>query len=295
MQEIKERVESFDNTALFVRFNIPDTGAEGAKGIVLLNHGYADHSGRYAHAVKVLCDNNLIVISFDLRGNGHSGPSLGYCESFQDILLDNVFLMNLAQERFGKKIVGLVGHSFGGLIITYTAALLGRKSPPIFLSSPSYKFRKEIHRWQLLILKYSSKIFPKFMIPSGVIAQYRSNNPENNNTQHTDPLIFKKVAMCFAYFFINLVSKSEQTRKVIRTIKTRITVFVGQDDSLCSTSVTRAFCREFDRDQLRFHIVENGGHEIFNENNGSQIVALHGLKQWSDSLFPISKPLTQAV
>ena len=224
MHEIKEKIESFDNTSLFVRFNIPDTGAEGAKGIVLFNHGYSDHSGRYVHAVEVLCENNFIVVSFDLRGNGQSGPSLGYCESFQDIMLDNLFLMNLAQQRFRKQVVGMMGHSFGGLIITYTAALLGRSCPPIFLSSPSYEFRKRIHRWQLTILRFLSRILPRFLIPAGVIAQHRSNNPDNNATQHTDPLIFKKVAMCFAYFFINLVTKSEQTRKAIRSIKARVTV-----------------------------------------------------------------------
>ncbi len=295
MQELREKIASFDNTALFVRFSIPDSGADGARGILLFNPGYSDHSGRYGHAVKVLCDNNFIVVSLDLRGNGQSGPALGYCTSFQDIMLDNLFLINLAQQRFGQQVVGLIGHSFGGLVMTYTSALLGANSPPLFLSSPSYTFRKRIHRWQLLLLKLLSKRFPRFLIPAGVVAKDRSNNPDNNATQHTDPLIFKRVALCFAYFFIHLVTRADQTRKAIRNVRARVTVYAGQDDNLCSTAVTRELCRGFGENLHLLQIVERGGHEIFNEKNGAELVALNGLRRWSDSLAPLGPPLIEPV
>ena len=134
----EEFIKSFDNNPLYVRFNTPDIIQKEAKGIFILHHGFGDHSGRYNHVAQVLCDKNFIVVSFDARGMGKSGPSFGHCDAFQDLLLDVIYLKNFSKEKYNKNILGFIGHSFGGLVMSNIAVVLGKLSPPIFISSPCY-------------------------------------------------------------------------------------------------------------------------------------------------------------
>src|SRR4051812_48110748 len=58
--------------------------ASGAKGTILLVHGYSEHSGRYFHFAKFLVQHGFDVITFDLPGHGRSEGRRSDIENFQD-------------------------------------------------------------------------------------------------------------------------------------------------------------------------------------------------------------------
>src|SRR6185436_14329359 len=65
-----DREDRFADGRLFYR--VWDTERQAPKAIVVLAHGYAEHSGRYAHVAKKLVDAGYRAYALDHFGHGKS-------------------------------------------------------------------------------------------------------------------------------------------------------------------------------------------------------------------------------
>lgn len=99
-----------NDTRLFVRKDIPSK----AKAIVIIAHGYMEHSGRYLEFADKLVSENIGVCIIDHRGNGRSDGAEGDVEDFFDLVEDIGCLVALLKAY--KKPIFTFGHSMGGLI-----------------------------------------------------------------------------------------------------------------------------------------------------------------------------------
>lgn len=95
---------------------------EGAKKAVLLvAHGFAEHSGRYGNVVNHFVPRGYPVYALDHRGHGRSDGERVQVERFIDYVKDlKTFFDIVRQENPGDKIF-LIGHSMGSIIsLVYT-------------------------------------------------------------------------------------------------------------------------------------------------------------------------------
>ncbi len=63
------------------------------KGVLVLVHGFGEHSGRYLeNVIPMLLDTGLAVVVYDNFGHGKSGGKQGHCPSYEALLklLDKV-------------------------------------------------------------------------------------------------------------------------------------------------------------------------------------------------------------
>ena len=107
-----------DHHRLFVNQWMP---ASPPKAIVLLSHGMAEHSGRYARLAQALCDAGYGVCAPDQRGHGrtaehgvlgHYADHGGWSKVVGDLASLN---QHIGQQYPGTPIV-LLGHSMGSYI-----------------------------------------------------------------------------------------------------------------------------------------------------------------------------------
>ena len=98
------------DTKIFYRKDIPTQ----AKAILVIAHGYMEHSGRYLDFAAYLVANQFGVCIIDHRGNGRSEGEEGDIEDFFDFIEDMRLLL-LELKKHHKPIV-TYGHSMGGLI-----------------------------------------------------------------------------------------------------------------------------------------------------------------------------------
>ncbi len=98
------------DTKIFYRKDVPC----GAKAIVVIAHGYMEHSGRYVAFAESLVKENIGVCLIDHRGNGRSEGVEGDVEDFFDFIED-MHLLIQTLKRYGKPVI-TYGHSMGGLI-----------------------------------------------------------------------------------------------------------------------------------------------------------------------------------
>ncbi|MEM1041476.1 MAG: lysophospholipase [Bacteroidota bacterium] len=95
------------------------------KAAVVIVHGIADHSGRFAHVAAHLMLSDYEVYAFDLRGHGRSeGEPRAYVESFDAYVADLGLFLEHVHEAAAKPVF-LLGHSLGGLIAARYVALYG--------------------------------------------------------------------------------------------------------------------------------------------------------------------------
>src|ERR1044071_4449243 len=133
------------------------------RGVVLINHGYAEHCGRYHEVAHVIVNAGWAALAYDVRGHGQSPGQRGYIDRFS-IYLDDFAAMHAA----ARALVGapaplvLLGHSHGGLIVL--RALSGDRPPAAaaaILSSPFLALRMAIPGYQRVLARVASRLAPK--------------------------------------------------------------------------------------------------------------------------------------
>ena len=113
-----------------------------AKAVVLLHHGFADHSTRYEAFAQQLVRAGYTVWAFDMRGHGRSAGHRVTFERIDDLLDDLDACIRLVHARDPGPLF-LYGHSVGGLVtslftIERQPALAGLvlAAPAIALEAP---------------------------------------------------------------------------------------------------------------------------------------------------------------
>ena len=90
------------------------------RGVIVIIHGLAEHSGRYRETAQFLSANGWAVFACDLRAHGLSPnpPKAGrvHVDRFEDYFRDVDALTGLASEKHRELPLYLLGHSMGGLI-----------------------------------------------------------------------------------------------------------------------------------------------------------------------------------
>ena len=100
----------------------PDAGAV-ARGVVVIAHGLAEHSARYARFAAALCAAGLAVYAHDHRGHGQTSPEPEHgffaAENGWARVLDDLsrVVERARREHPGLPLV-LFGHSMGSVVVT---------------------------------------------------------------------------------------------------------------------------------------------------------------------------------
>ena len=286
--ERTEFLKTFDGTDLFFRCFAP-RGRGNLEGLVLAVHGFAEHSGRYAEVAEAVCAKGLAFACFDLRGHGKSGPRRGDAENLHAMILDVLFVTNharsiLALSKPGDRdlFFGLLGHSFGALLVTYAAHILHDTCPPLFLSSPLYRVKQPVPQWKKLAVRALPRVSPLVPVPIGIAPENISRNPENNAAYVADELNLTTITARFGELFLASVDERNIAASAAG-IKAPVTVCYGAKDTLVDTAATQTVFPLFPSRHKRIAPIAEGGHEIFNEVLAVRAEAIAELVRWVEA------------
>ena len=114
-----------DGLSLYEQCWLP---AGESTAVVLLVHGFTEHSGRYAQVAGELNRQGYAVYAMDLRGHGKSEGDRVFVRTFDDYLADLDQFLGRVRQREPDKPLFLFGHSMGGTIVGLYAA---RRQPRV--------------------------------------------------------------------------------------------------------------------------------------------------------------------
>src|SRR6266545_4386016 len=98
-----------DGVKLYAEWYPPDR-PEPRAGAILV-HGYADHSGRYAHVARHLAARGFAVMTYDYRGHGQAGGRRGHCDHFDEFVGDFDRACDRARIVLGERPLVVLAHS----------------------------------------------------------------------------------------------------------------------------------------------------------------------------------------
>jgi acylglycerol lipase len=87
--------------------------------VLLVAHGFAEHSGRYGNVVNHFVPRGYSVFAIDHRGHGKSDGERVQVDNFHDYVIDLHTFFNLVREINPDRQIFLVGHSMGSVISLY--------------------------------------------------------------------------------------------------------------------------------------------------------------------------------
>jgi alpha-beta hydrolase superfamily lysophospholipase len=105
-----------------------------ARAVLLLSHGFGEHSGRYRNLADKFVPLGYAVYALDHRGHGRSEGPRGQVESANDFIVDLRAFFDMVRERHPGLPIYLVGHSMGASIATIYASRYQHELAGLLLS-----------------------------------------------------------------------------------------------------------------------------------------------------------------
>jgi lysophospholipase len=87
-----------------------------AKAVLLIAHGFAEHSGRYGNVVNRFVPEGYAVYAPDHRGHGRSDGERVKVDDFHDYVKDLKTFFDIVRKENPKSKIFLIGHSMGSVI-----------------------------------------------------------------------------------------------------------------------------------------------------------------------------------
>ncbi len=241
---------------------------ERPERVLLLVHGFAEHSGRYEQLGAWFAARGCAVHAYDHRGHGRSEGRRGHVRRFGDFLDDlEAMLAAVRAEHPGLR-PHLVGHSMGGLIVSAT---LCEREPDVagaITSGALLAVAEDFSRARILAARVLRRVAPRMSLAAGLDAQGLSNDPEVARAYLADPLVFRSMTASLAVELMGAVARTAASAERVRV---PLLMLHGEVDPLCPVAGTRRFFSGLVVEPRRLVTYPGLRHEIFNEPEHARV------------------------
>lgn len=264
--------------------------ANDPRALLLLVHGFGEHSGRYGRTVRFLQDRGVSVVTYDLRGHGTApGPRarVSIAEHIRDNLAvrDAVLDWCRSVEGGGAESLPrlLMGHSMGGLIAGESALRRPWDLMGLILSSPGLVVGEGTPAVLRALAPVMAKLLPGLPVES-LDAREISRVPEYIADYESDPLVHHKGVPALSAG--TLLAGGQQLLGRASALRTPTLVLNGSADTITSPTGSRRFAgvagSDHDpRPEITYREIEGGKHELFNDLCADEAYAALG--EWLDA------------
>ncbi|HLU10759.1 MAG TPA: lysophospholipase [Oceanobacillus sp.] len=241
------------------------------KAIVVVVHGYGEHSGRYRHVIRALTDAGYAVFTLDHRGHGQSEGLRAYFDSFDQPVNDLRDYINNIREDHDEERLFILGHSMGALItlaytLRYPEGLAG-----IIVSAPPVNADANVSPALVRLGNILTKIIPKQPFVKLVPLETLSRDPDVIRAFEKDPLTYKgnmRVRMGTA-----LNDTAKWVRERLEELKLPMLVLYGEDDKLVNPSGSQLLYEKAASADKTLKSYPELRHEILNEPEREIVIA----------------------
>jgi alpha-beta hydrolase superfamily lysophospholipase len=234
---------------------------DGARGGVVLVHGYGEHIGRYEHVAKALNDAGWSVYGLDHAGHGRSEGERVLIPDFTPVVEDVHPMVRQAQAANPGRPVAMVGHSMGGGIATRYVELHPGEVAALVLSAPL------IGSLQGITALLGMDVIPSDPLPVTTL----SRDPEVQRRYQVDPLVWqgpfkRQTLLGIADLLLNIALDADKVTGPVLWQH-------GENDQLIPPAGSRRAIALLRNAEVTEKIYPGARHEIFNETNKDEVLA----------------------
>lgn len=226
---------------------------------VVIAHGFAEHSGRYAHVASALNEAGFSVWALDHRGHGQSEGERADIESVAAAVADLDLLVDTVRSAVPSGSLFLVGHSMGGLIAAAYAEDHQDRLSGLVLSGALLYVAPEI-----------AALADLEEIPDLGLADAVSSDPAVVQAYKDDPLVYLGPP---PRRFIESFAQVEDVRSRLKELSLPLLAMHGSGDLLVSPQALRDLVASVSSEDLTAVLWPGLWHEIFNEPRKDEVIS----------------------
>ncbi len=239
------------------------------KAVVSLVHGLGEHGGRYAYVAETLNHGGYAVLASDLRGHGKTEGKRGHSPSFEVFMDDMALLLAQTAQRYQNLPCFLWGHSLGAVLVTNYALRRKPQIAGVVLTGLSLRTAISDQKMKIQFANIAAKLLPQMSMPTGLVAQHISRDPEVVERYVNDPLVHGVATLAMAKYTIEAIPwayehASEWTLPIL--------IMHGDADAIAFLSGVEDFAKLIQQD-CTLKIWPGLWHEIHNEPEKEQVLA----------------------
>jgi alpha-beta hydrolase superfamily lysophospholipase len=228
--------------------------------VVLLAHGYGEHSGRYEHVAAALNAAGAVVYAPDHAGHGRSAGERARADFVEDMVTDLDDVRTLAAQAHPGLPVVVLGHSMGGVIATryvqrYDGISALVLSGPIVGGNPGF-----------------TALLDMDPLPDVPLApEALSRDAKVGEAYAADELVYHGPLQRES---LEGLVQAVAAVAAGRTLGDLPTLWLhGENDPLAPLDATRPAIEHIAGIDLKSKVYEGAMHEIFNETNQDEVLA----------------------
>lgn len=247
------------------------------KGIILINHGFAEHLGRYDYVANKFNEYDFSVYRYDLRGHGRTRSTRGHIESYEKFIQDCDFMVDMAKRENENIPIFTLGHSMGGMIsCAYGIGHPNKLNGQIF-TGPDVNTLPLAKGIRSKLLKFLNQFAKEKMIKNVVGSDICSVEKVVEDYKK-DPLILEEATVNFFVEF--LVEGKEYISENIKKYKYPCFIGHGEEDKIVPKEIGIYLYENISSEDKELKIYKGLYHEILNEEEKDQV--LKDIINWLD-------------
>jgi acylglycerol lipase len=229
--------------------------------ILLVAHGFAEHSGRYMNLVNFFVPKGYAVFALDHRGHGRSDGERVRIEKFSDYLKDlKIFFDLVRNENPGDKIF-LVGHSMGAAISTVYVLRQQHELAGLILSGGG-------------IITEDMPAQPTRPVGQPLDTEFISRDPAVIAAYVNDPLVYRGPIPAGSA----LSESRNQLPELVPQIILPILIMAGNDPLVTDGIRSQALFERVGSEDKTLRLYDRLRHEIFNEPEYKEV--MQDMEDW---------------
>jgi len=270
----EERFETNDGLQLHENRWLPETTPVG---VVVLVHGFTEHSGRYAQLATELNNHGYAVYAIDLRGHGKSEGPRVFIRSFEQHLDDVEQYVQQVRRIEPNKPVFLLGHSMGGTIIVSLAATRRPDADGLVVSGAALMIGDDVFPILRRLASVVGRVFPKLAVVK-MGSKMLSRDPAVVAHFDNDPLVFHNRFPVRTG--AEILRAARQVRANLPSVRLPILILQGTADTVIDPEGSRELYTQSGSADKTLKLYEGLYHDLFHEPERDQVTA--DLIAWLD-------------
>ena len=246
-----------------------------ARAVLLVVHGWAEHSGRYMNLVDYFVPKGYAICALDYRGHGRSEGPRGYVDRFSDNLHDLKTFFDLVRSQHSDTKIFMVGHSMGGTVATAYVIEHQHELAGLLLSGASLMVGSGLPSALIPLARILSVLMPRmgvFVLDAADISQDKAVVDAYVN----DPLVYRGKITC--RFAAEMLKTLRRLPSQMPEINLPILVMHGTADRLGEPEGSRLLYDRAGSKDKTLKLYQGFYHEVFNEPGREQV--LSDMESW---------------
>jgi alpha-beta hydrolase superfamily lysophospholipase len=267
MNHTEGTFNSIRNANIYYQAWLPDGKV---KAVLLVVHGVAEHSGRYLNIVNHFVPLGYAVYGLDHIGHGKSDGQRVYIERFEDYTDPLTTFFTMIHGWQAGKPIFILGHSLGGLIVSYYLLDHQKDFAGAIISAPGIKLGDNITPLTITMGKLISKIAPR----AGLLALDASQISKDQtvvNAYVNDPLVY--TGKITARLGAEMLRAMTRVSADVGKLNLPMIIVQGKDDKLVDPAGSQMLYDKSSSMDKSLKMYAGLYHEVFNEPEKEQVMA----------------------